>query len=113
MDMNNIFENYKKVTIFVALLIGLLLSLMLSELLLKNFYGLGNPLLYDSNPLYGYRPLPNKTYHRFRGSLLKFNNLGLRAERDWDYEKKDNKVIFLGDSVTYGGSYLSNNDLFS
>jgi hypothetical protein len=37
MDMNNIFENYKKVTIFVALLIGLLLSLMLSELLLKNF----------------------------------------------------------------------------
>ena len=111
--MNNIFERNKKTTVFILLSVFFLLSLILTEVLLRNLYGLGNPVIYDSNPLYGYRPIPDKIYSRFRGSLLKFNNLGLRAEGDWDYGKKDDKVLFMGDSVTYGGSYLSNNELFS
>jgi hypothetical protein len=111
--MDNIFKRHKKTTIFLLISLLLLSFLILTEILLRNLYGLGNPVLYDSNPIYGFRPLSNKIYHRFRGSLLKFNNLGLRAEGDWDYKNKGNKVLFLGDSVTFGGSNISNNELFS
>ena len=74
--------------------------------------GLGGPVLYDSSPIYGYRPLPGKEYSRFYGETIKFNNLSLRAENDWD-DKRENKILFLGDSVTYGGSYIDNKELFS
>lgn len=74
--------------------------------------GLGNPILYDSNPLYGYRLLPNQEITRFMGATITVNNLGLRADENWD-ENKNDKVLFLGDSVTYGGSYINNRDLFS
>src|SRR5262249_40116367 len=43
---------------------------------------------------------------------LRFNNLGLRSDHDWD-AGVDNKILFLGDSVTYGGSGVDNRDLFS
>jgi hypothetical protein len=79
---------------------------------LEILYGLGGPVLYNANPLYGYRPLPNKVYTRFGGAKIKFNNLGLRAEEDWD-SNRDDKILFLGDSVTYGGSFIDNQELFS
>src|SRR5690606_34750321 len=87
------------------------LAFTATELTLKRM-GLGNPVIYDSSPVYGYRPLPNREYVRFGGSTIKFNNLGLRTNTDWD-ETKANKILFLGDSVTYGGSYIDNNELFS
>jgi len=74
--------------------------------------GLGNPIIYDQSLLYGYRPLPNQAVNRFDGSRIKINNLGLRAEEDWD-NNIDDKILFLGDSVTYGGSYIDNKELFS
>lgn len=73
--------------------------------------GLGNPILFDSNPLYGYRPSPDQKTTRFMRTAIKINNLGLRADEDWD-ENKNDKILFLGDSVTYGGSF-DNRDLFS
>jgi hypothetical protein len=36
----------------------------------------------------------------------------LRSDYDWD-AGVDNKILFLGDSVTYGGSGVENHDLFS
>lgn len=74
--------------------------------------GLGNPVIYDSNPLYGFRPLANQHIHRFKGAEVRFNNLGLRADQNWD-EHPQKKILFLGDSVTYGGSYVANQELFS
>ena len=62
--------------------------------------------------MYGYRPLPDREYKRFWGTTISFNNLSLRSEADWD-SNKQNKILFLGDSVTYGGSYISNLELFS
>lgn len=81
-------------------------------LLLGKIVGLGNPLIYDSNPVYGYRPLPNQERSRFWGARIKINNLGLRAEEQWVEDTSD-KILFLGDSVTYGGSYIDNKELFS
>jgi lysophospholipase L1-like esterase len=78
----------------------------------KRFMGLGNPVVYQSHPIFGYRPIPNQDLTRFKGKVLKFNNLGLRADTDWD-ASPTSKILFLGDSVTYGGSYISNKELFS
>lgn len=104
-------EGSKRILAIVFLLVFVLLAILATELILRRF-GLGNPVVYDSSPLYGYRALPNREYVRFGGSTIKFNNLGLRTNSDWD-EIKTNKILFLGDSVTYGGSYIDNNELFS
>lgn len=109
---HNIFERNRRKTIALIILSFALGLTGLSELLLRKVMGLGDPVLYDSSPIYGYRPLPNKEYTRFRRAKIKFNNLALRAENDWDDEIQ-NKVLFLGDSVTYGGSYIDNRELFS
>lgn len=104
-------RNPKKAITFVIFWI-LLVSIILVEYSLRSLMGLGNPVLYDSNQLYGFRPLPNQQITRVYGSKLLFNNIGIRANADWD-NKVDDKILFLGDSVTYGGSYISNEELFS
>lgn len=109
---NNVFERNKKKVCVLVVLVLISMCLLLTETFLRKVIGLGNPVLYDSSPLYGFRPLPNTEYHRFRGARLRFNNLGLRAESDFDGDP-NNKVLFLGDSITYGGSYIDNKELFS
>ena len=109
---DNVFERNKKKVCLVVVLVLVSACVLLTETCLRKVMGLGNPVLYDSSPLYGFRPLPNSEYHRFRGARLRFNNLGLRAESDFDGDP-NNKVLFLGDSVTYGGSYIGNKELFS
>src|SRR5262245_61539865 len=73
--------------------------------------GLGDPVIYEIHPDYGYRPRPNQEVRRFDGAIVRLNNLGIRANENWDTAA--NKVLFVGDSVTYGGSYVSNEDLFA
>ena len=90
---------------------ALALSLVLVELTLRYAVGLGDPLLYRSSPLFGYRLQENQLVYR-RGIQINVNNLGLRAETDWD-SSRSGKILFLGNSVTFGGTYLSNTDLFS
>ncbi len=106
------FERNPKKAIAVTIGLMFLITLILFEFCLRYFMGFGTPVLYDSNPLYGYRLLPNQEVSRFQGSIIKINNLGLRANQDWD-NRVDNKILFLGDSVPYGGSYISNDELFS
>lgn len=106
------FDRYPKTILVAVNIIVIIVLLVITELILKFGLGLGNVVLYDSNPIYGYRPLPNQETTRFRNSRLKFNNLGLRADEDWD-ENIENKVLFIGNSVTYGGSYIDNSELFT
>jgi len=82
----------------------------LTELYLKKI-GLGDPVRYDSSNLYGYSPKPNQKKNRLKGSLVTINNAGLRSQSSWDIQKK--KIIFLGDSVTYGGSYIDDEKIFT
>ena len=112
MEKDNIFLRNQVKTLTVVGVVFVLILLSASEMFLRAKYGFGNPVIYDSNPLYGFRPLPEQETVRFNGKRIYFNNLGLRAMGDWD-ENPDGKVLFLGDSVTYGGSYISNEDLFS
>jgi hypothetical protein len=108
----NKFEKHRKKTIVAIVLFVASLLIGVTEIFLEKFMGLGNPVIYSSYPLYGYRPLPEKEYSRFWGAKIQFNNLGLRAETDWD-ENIEDKILFLGDSVTYGGSSVDDTELVS
>ena len=84
---------------------------IISEIFLRSI-GLGEPIIYEENIAYGYAPLPNQESIRLRKSRVKINSSGLRSDQDWTKENVK-KILFLGDSVTYGGSYIDNPRLFS
>jgi len=115
---NNFFVRHPVATISALLTTVFLFCLLTLELFLGTFSGLGNPPLYELSPLYGYRLKPNQVIAP-RGSMgflygarLTTNNLGLRAAADWD-SNPAGKILFLGDSVTYGGQYIDDELLFS
>lgn len=108
-----LFERYPKTTLTALLVILAGVGCFALEWGARTFFGLGNVVLYESHPLYGYRPLPHQTVSRDHHTVVHTNNLGLRAQSDWDLTQPHNKILFLGDSVTYGGSYIANTQLFS
>ena len=108
----SIFERHPRVTMAIFLLVVLLVFLLLAEVILKQRAGLGDPVLFVESATCGYLLRPHQDKIRFGGAHFRVNNLGLRADRDWD-EDTSNRVLFLGDSVTYGGNHLSNEELFS
>lgn len=87
------------------------IALFVTELYLKKI-GLGDPVRYDSNVLYGYAPKNNQSKNRFSNSKVTINESGLRLIYNWKMSKKK-KIVFLGDSVTYGGSYIDDKDTFA
>lgn len=85
---------------------------VLCETVLKSGLGLGEPIVYDKSYIWGYSPRPQRIYERFGGDIVSINDVGLRSTRSWSNDN-NSKVLFLGDSVTYGGSYIHDDELFS
>ena len=82
------------------------------EGLLKYYLGLGKPVVYEPHNLWGYSPKSNSKYTRFKEKYeITINDVGLRSKANWNQQSK--KILFLGDSVTYGGSYLNDEQTFS
>ena len=108
----SVFERHPKKTLAAVWAVFLVLFVAAAEAGLKYFAGLGRPVLFDAHPAYGYRLKPNQETWRFGGAHFKINNLGLRAAADWD-GSPEGKVLFLGNSVTYGGNHIANEALFS
>jgi hypothetical protein len=108
----SVFERHPIAVLACVWLVFLALFVVAAELALMRFSGLGRPVLFEAHPVYGYRLKPNQETWRFGGAHFRINNLGLRAREDWDAGIRD-KVLFLGDSVTYGGNHISNHELFS
>ena len=102
---------FKKFYFTLFFLIILILSIFFLELLLK-MYGLGNPIIYETNYSYGYSLKASQSVVRLNKSKITINKKNLRATLEWD-NKKSNKILFLGDSVTYGGSYIDDKEIFS
>ena len=97
--------------LFIFISFFFIVSIYLTELYLK-YVGLGDPVRYDSNYIYGYAPKENQRKERFKGSKISINELGLRTPNSWNNSQKD-KIIFIGDSITYGGSYIDDKEIFS
>ena len=94
----------------LTILLIIIVPLIISEITLR-YIGLGDPVRYDSNYIYGYSPKINQYKKRFKNSKIRINEVGLRMEDEWDQNKK--KILFIGDSITYGGSYIDDKELFS
>ncbi len=107
------FERHAKITLLFITTLFLLGGVTLINYLAGKVFGLGKIVVYESNPIYGYRPVAQQDVTRHPNTPIKINNLGLRANKDWDSHDFAHKILFLGDSVTYGGSYIANDQLFS
>ena len=97
---------------FCAILILIVLPISFTEIYLR-IIGLGDPITYDSNYVYGYAPKENQSKKRFKKSKVTINDVGLRSLHNWSGNKNKKKIVFYGDSVTYGGSYIDDTEIFS
>ena len=74
--------------------------------------GLGDPIVYRANTAYRFAPRPDQRVKRLRGSWVTINESGYRSTESW---KKNAafKVLWLGDSVTWGGTYIDDTETFA
>ena len=75
------------------------------------YLGLGDPVLYYNDAWGGLRPLPNQQHSRLGGAVVTVDENGNRTPvRD---EPGALRILYLGDSVTWGGSSIDDRDLFT
>lgn len=89
-----------------------LIFIIVLEIYFQKIVGLGNPVIYEKNILWGYSPQSNQKVSRSKDKNITINNIGTRGLTNWN-KNKDSKIVFIGDSVTYGGSYIDDTDTFS
>jgi hypothetical protein len=96
----------------LAKLMLLLLALVISEGLLR-FWGFGSPVLYVSDARAGFYPAPNQKVERYEGRI-ETNAFGMRSPQ-YSPQKPPNtfRVLMIGDSTLYGGSYVDQTQLYS
>ena len=95
----------------VLAVVCLCLALLGLDAVLRFGLGIGNPILVASDPSCGYTLKPGQDVRRlFRHTRV--NRLGMRSE---EVEAKGNalRILFLGDSLTYGITRLDQHDLFT
>ena len=97
---------------FFTILLIIFIPACIAEIYLR-IIGLGNPVAYDSNYVYGYAPKENQSKKRFKKSSVTINDVGLRSLSNWSDNIRKKKIVFFGDSVTYGGSYIDDTKIFS
>src|SRR5262245_34552587 len=101
----------KRLFLWIAVAAMLLLPAVLAELFLR-MQGLGDPILYEENASFQYAPRPNQTRVRFNGARITIDSKGLRGTKDWK-TPSDAKILFVGDSVTWGGTAIDDRDTFA
>ena len=85
---------------------------LLGEIVLR-FAGYGNPLLYIAPPEIGYLISPNQSIQR-PGGLVRINQYGMRSDDVPDIKEKGAyRILLIGDSTLYGGSYLDQTEIYS
>jgi lysophospholipase L1-like esterase len=87
-----------------------LLLISITEIFLR-YQGFGTPIIYEKSYQYGYAPAPNQKLIRFNNKNVTIDSNGFRIGSS--INNTYNKIYFLGDSVTYGGSYIDDDELYS
>lgn len=99
-----------KINKFFAIVFITFICLLLFEIVLR-FKGIGpNNIIYYSSNYYGYYQVPNQKINR-RGNSITLDSFGNRNPKTNTFENAS--LIFLGDSITYGGSVVNDNEIFS
>ena len=93
--------------------LALLFFVLLVEIILRVAFGLGRPVLFAPNPEYGYFMLPNQHVHRF-GVQIDTNSYGMRSP-EFRMEKPAGtlRLMFVGDSITYGTTRVGQDQIFT
>jgi lysophospholipase L1-like esterase len=73
---------------------------------------MADPIIYRSNPIYGYEPIPNQSSNRL-GVPIFINDIGLRDNENCTNLERLNTILVIGNSVTFGGSRTKQEDLFT
>src|SRR5437763_17186053 len=110
----SIFARRKRKFRWAARLAGTAIILLLViELALRLVLGLGNPVIYQPDPACGYLPVPNQHVTRFfcRNDI---NSFGLRCP-EFTANKPPGtlRILFVGDSVTYGTTHVDQSKIFT
>ena len=92
------------------ILVGIL-TLLIIEVTLR-YIGFGDPVIYQ-NSNYNYYPKYNQNKNRYMGANININHLGMRTNFKWNNYTSKKKFLFFGDSISFGGSYIDNKNLFS
>ena len=84
---------------------------ILFEIFCRYVIGLGNPIILKRHPSIEYELVPNQKVNRFHRQI-KINSEGMRSD-DLKIIKdpKDIRVLIFGDSIIWGGSLISQNNL--
>ncbi len=97
----------KKILFTIFIFISLV---KITDVLMVKFTGLGNPLIYQHSKIFGYDLKNNQSIKR-RGNNISINDFGMRTNKNWGVNY-DKKLLFIGDSVTFGGSIVNNKETF-
>ena len=92
--------------------LGIVLLLIL-EVVLRYRYGLGDPLLYGADEKIGYLIAPNQNVVR-NGNTIRINRYSMRSDEITDRKiPGERRFFFIGDSVTNGGWWNSQESIIS
>jgi hypothetical protein len=92
--------------------IVLVVVVLAGELTLRGM-GFGDPILYINDPLIGYYPAPSQDVTR-SGGRISTNQFGMRSpECSLQKPAGTFRVLMIGDSTLYGGSYIDQEELYS
>ncbi len=81
------------------------------ELALR-FLGMADPIIYESDPSYGYAPRLNQETVRL-GVPVFINDIGMRDDERLSDLGDHEILLVLGDSVTFGGTTIKQENLFT
>jgi hypothetical protein len=95
----------------IVLLFLITIPFVVAELYLRSI-GAGDPILYYTNSSYRYAPKPNQKHIGQRGARIAIDSMGLRGVKEWT-APADKKILFIGASATWGGTYVDDKDLYS
>jgi lysophospholipase L1-like esterase len=94
-------------------LVALVILLVLTEVGLRLALGLGNPVIYQPDPACGYLPVPNQHIRRF-GRRNDINSFSQRsAEVPMSKPAGTLRLLILGDSVSYGTTYIDQSKIMA
>lgn len=93
----------------IATVIGFALA---AEVLLR-IMGFGDPIVYRIDAAAGYYPAPHQDVRR-SGSRITTNAYGMRSPDVAEPKPRDSmRLLMIGDSTLYGGSYIDQSELYS
>jgi hypothetical protein len=100
-----------KLVWIIAIVIPILILLI--ELVLRWFFGFGNPLTYEADPNIGYLLSPNQQTRRF-GNRIQINQYSMRSAQITSQRPDQTlRILLVGDSVANGGWWTDQPNIIS